>query len=215
MDPLLAVGRDTSGRNDTVEVRMSQQVLSPGMQDRKEANVCPEVARIAGHLEQGLGTGAEQEVIEDLLVLQRQWGELVRQSKDNMDIGDGQKFVLTSHGPFIASAALALWAMAIAATVIRDGAIATAWALVAMPTECRRTAASDGAKYFPVGPVDPAEVVLNEAIALGANDIGHLEEGPSHFFFNLRERWTPSRLETCRASSGLGMARRCLGERCR
>ena len=50
MDPLLAVGRETSGRDDTVEVRMSQQVLSPGMQDRKEANVCPQMAGIAGDL---------------------------------------------------------------------------------------------------------------------------------------------------------------------
>ena len=32
------------------------------------------------------------------------------------------------------------------------------------------------------------KLLLNEAIALGANDIGHLEEGPSHFFFSLRER---------------------------
>jgi len=48
MDPAGSVGRETSGRNDTVEVRMSQQVLSPGMQDRKEANVCSEVAWISG-----------------------------------------------------------------------------------------------------------------------------------------------------------------------
>jgi hypothetical protein len=159
--------------------------------------------------------GAEQEVIENLLVLQRQWGELVRQGKDNVDIGNRQKFVLPSHNPFVASATLTLGAMAIAATVIRGSAIATARALITMPTECRRAAASDRAQNFPVSPVDPAEVVLNEAIALGANDIGHLEEGPSHFFFSLRERWTPSRLETSRASSGLGMARRCLGERCK
>jgi len=93
------------------------------------------VARISGHLEQGLGTGAEQEVIEDLLVLQRQWGELVRESEDNMDIGDGQKFTLPSHDPLVASATLTLGAMAIAATVIRGSAIATARALVAMPAE--------------------------------------------------------------------------------
>src|SRR6266851_7542564 len=190
-----------------MEVGMSQQVLSPGMQDRKEANVCPEVARIAGHLEQGLGTGAEQEVIEDLLVLQRQWGELVRESEDNMDIGDGQKFVLTSHNPLVASAALTFRAMAITATVIRGGAIATARALIAMPAECSGTAASDRAQYFAMGPMEPAEVAVDEAIALGANDIGHLEEGPSHFFLSLRDRLTPSRSETCRASSGLGMAR--------
>ena len=56
------------------------------MQDRKEANVGSQVARISCYLEQGLGTGAEQEVIEKLLVLQRQWGELVRQSEDNMAV---------------------------------------------------------------------------------------------------------------------------------
>jgi len=93
------------------------------------------VARIAGYREQSLRTGAEQEVIEDLLVLQRQWGELVRESEDNMDIGNRQKFVLPSHDPLVASAALTLGAMAIAATVKGDGAIATARALVAMPTE--------------------------------------------------------------------------------
>jgi hypothetical protein len=185
------------------------------MQDRKETDVGPEVARIAGDLLQGLGTGAEQEVIEDLLVLQRQWGEWVRQSEDNVDIGDGQKFTLPSQDPLVASAALTLWAMAITATVIGGGAIATARALVAMPAECRGTAASDRAQYFAMGPMDPAEVAVDEAITLRANDIGHLEEGPSHFFLSLRERWTPLRLDTSRVSSGLGIACRCLGERCK
>jgi hypothetical protein len=60
---------------------------------------------------------------------------LVRQSKDNVDIGDGQKFTLPSHNPPVASAALTLWAMAITATVIRGGAIATARALITMPDE--------------------------------------------------------------------------------
>src|SRR5208282_1560097 len=185
------------------------------MQNGKEANVCPQVARISGYLLQGLGAGAKQEVIEDLLVLQRQWGELVRQSEDNMDVGDRQKFTLPSQDPLVASAALALWAMAITAAVVRGGAIATARALIAMPAESRRAAASDRTQYFPVDPVDPAEVILNEAIALGTNDIGHLEEGPSHFFLSLRERGTPSRPDISRVSSGLGMACRCLRERWR
>jgi hypothetical protein len=87
------------------------------MQDRKEADVGSQVSRISGYLEQGLRTGAEQEVLEDLLVLQRQWGELVRQSEDNMDIGNRQKFFLPSHNPLIASATLTLGAMAIATTI--------------------------------------------------------------------------------------------------
>ena len=44
--------------------------------------------------------------------------------------------------------------------------------------------------------MDPAEVAVDEAIALHANDIGHLEEGPSHFFLSLRQRRTPLRLDT-------------------
>src|SRR6202008_4554671 len=102
---------------------------------------------------------------------------------------------LPSHDRFVASAVPTLGAMAIAATVIGDGPLATARALVAMPAEGCGAAASDRAQYFPMGPMDPAEVVLYEAIALAANDIGHLEEGPSHFFLSLRERFTLSRLE--------------------
>jgi hypothetical protein len=105
------------------------------VEDGEEADVSSQVARIAGNFLQGFRTGAEQEVIEDLLVLQRQWGELVRQSKDNMDIGNRQKFTLPSPDPFVTSAVLTLGTMAIAATVVGDGAIATARALIAMPAE--------------------------------------------------------------------------------
>src|SRR6201993_3624234 len=103
------------------------------MQDRKEADVGSQVSRISGYLEQGFRTGAEQEVIEDFVVLQRQWGELVRQSEDNMDIGNRQKFILPSPDPLVASATLTLGAMAITAAVEGDGAIAAARALIAMP----------------------------------------------------------------------------------
>ena len=86
------------------------------MEDRKEPDLGSQMFGIGGYLQKGFRTGAEQEVIEDLLVLQRQWGELVRQSKDNVDIGDRQKFVLTSRDPLIASPALTLGAVSIAAT---------------------------------------------------------------------------------------------------
>jgi Transposase IS116/IS110/IS902 family len=69
------------------------------------------------------------------------------------------------------------------------GATATARALVAMPTECRGTAASNRAQYFPMGPMEPAEVAVDEAIALRANEIGHLEEGAEsllEFFKDMR-----------------------------
>jgi hypothetical protein len=73
-----------------VDVGMMQQILTPGMEYRKEADLRPQMFGIGGYLQKSFRTGAEQEVIEDLLVLQRQLGKLVRQSEDNMDIGDRQ-----------------------------------------------------------------------------------------------------------------------------
>jgi hypothetical protein len=185
------------------------------MKHGEETNLSSEMFGVEGNLQKSFRTGAEQEVIEDLLVLQRQLGKLVRQGEDNMDIGDCQEFILASRDPFIAGSALALGAMPIAATVKGDGAIATSRALVAVPAQCRRATACDGPEDFAVGPVDPTAVVLDEAIALCANDIGHLEGWPGHFFFSLRERWMWSRLESARVSSGLVTACRCLGDRCR
>jgi len=66
-----------------------------------------------------------------------------------------------------------------------------------------------------MGPMEPAEVAVDEAIALGANDIGHLEEGSSHFFLSLREGWISSTGGSCRLSRGLGTACKCLWDRCR
>jgi hypothetical protein len=57
-----------------------------------------------------------------------------------------------------------------------------------------------------MGPVDPTAVILDETIALCANDIGHLEEWPGHFFFSLGECWMLSRLETERVFSFLSFA---------
>jgi hypothetical protein len=185
------------------------------MEYREESYLGSEMFGFGGYFQKGFGTGAEQEVIEDPLVLQDELGELVGKGEDNMDVGDRQEFVLASRDPFIAGSALAFWAMPIAATVERDGAIAAARALVTVPAQSRRATACDGTEDFAVGAVDPAEIILDEALALGANDVGHLEEGPSHYFLSLRERGTASRLVTSSASSGLGIAWRCLCERCR
>ena len=190
MDPAGVIWGQTSGGDQAVDMRMSEQVLAPGMQDGQESDFSPQMFRIGGYLQQGLRTGAEQEVIEDLLVLQRQLAELVRQGEDNVDIGDRQEFVLASGDPLIASSALALGAVPITATVIGDGAIATARAPVAMPAQCRGTATCDGPEDFSVSPVNPAAVVLDEAIALRVNDIGQFEEWPGHGFCSLRERLT-------------------------
>jgi len=52
-----------------MDMGMNFEFLAPGMQHAEEANLCAEVSRIASHFEKSFGTGAEQETVEDLLVL--------------------------------------------------------------------------------------------------------------------------------------------------
>jgi len=99
-----------------------------------------------------------------------------------MDIGNGKQFSLASGDPVVASLALALGAVSIPTTIKGDGTIPTAGTLVAMSTQCRGTAACDGLEHFAMAPVNPAATVLDKAIALRANDVGHLEWWPVHFF---------------------------------
>ena len=52
-----------------MDMRMNCEFLAPGMQHTEEANLRAEVSRIASHFEKGFRTGAEQQTVEDLLVL--------------------------------------------------------------------------------------------------------------------------------------------------
>src|SRR5215469_16686762 len=132
-----------------------------------------------------------------------------------MDVGHCQKLILASRDPPIAGAVLTLRAVAVATAVIGNGTIAAARTLVAMAAQNGSAARSDGLQDLTVRPVNPAAMVLDEAITLCANDIGHLQGWPGHFFSSLRERWTWWRLESWSESSGLAIARRCFGERWR
>src|SRR5215469_7664959 len=105
--------------------------------------------------------------------------------------------------------------MAIAAAIKGNGTIAAARTLIAMSSQRHGAAACDGLEHFTVAPVNPAATVVDEAITLRANDVGHLQGWPGHFFSRLRECLTRSRLESWSESSGLGVACRCFGDRCR
>jgi hypothetical protein len=106
--------------------------------------------------------------------LQQELGELLGESKDDMDVGHGQKFILASRDPLLAGAVLTLGAVTVATAVIGDGTIAAARTLVAVAAQTGSTAASDRLQDLAMRPVNPAAVVLDEAIPLCANDISHL-----------------------------------------
>jgi hypothetical protein len=87
---------------------MDLKILSPCMQDTEETDFCPEMFGIGGDLEQRRGAGAEQKVIDDLLVLQSQPGKFVRKREYNMHVAHGQQFFIAIGKPLITGVGLAL-----------------------------------------------------------------------------------------------------------
>src|SRR5882672_5577462 len=68
-NPAGVIGRETVGRNDTVHMWMSGELLAPRMQDTGYVDLCDEVSGIASDFEEGFRTGAQQEIVKDFLVL--------------------------------------------------------------------------------------------------------------------------------------------------
>src|SRR5215472_18735842 len=94
-----------------MDVRMVLQFLIPGVKHAEESDLGAEILCIASDFEQGFGAGAEQEGVNDLLVLQRQRGKLMRKREDDMGIAGRQQFFLPIRQPAFPRVALALRAM--------------------------------------------------------------------------------------------------------
>jgi hypothetical protein len=158
------------------------QFLIPGMEDAEEADIRSEPLRIPGDFYQGGGAGAEQKVIHNPLVLQRQGREFVRQREDDMRVGSGQQIARTGLDPAVSGIGLTPWTVAIATGVIGDGLVAAGATLIDVSAERGRAATLDGGQHFQMQPVQPVPVVVDETASCQANQIGHLQRWPDHLF---------------------------------
>src|SRR5260370_28603931 len=113
-----------------MDMRMNFEFWARGMQYAEEANLCAEVLRITSHFEKGFRIGAEQQTVEDLLILQHQRSQPMGQCEDHVQVAGREKFSSTCSDPAVPSSGLTLRAVAVAAAVLREvGTIARAAAL--------------------------------------------------------------------------------------
>lgn len=136
VDPAGAVERESTGGHETVQVRMVQQRLSPGVEEGEEADAGAEMARIRGHLEERLCGRAKQQAIQDAGILKRERRERVRQREDHVRVGDGQERGSLLVEPVCRGRGLAFRAVAVAAGVVRDDPVPARVALVDVPAQC-------------------------------------------------------------------------------
>jgi hypothetical protein len=162
-NPVGVIEREPARGDDTVDMGMKLEFLVPGVEHTEEADLGSEMAGVTRHFQERFGAGTKQQTIDQFFVLQSQGSQLRRQSEHDMDVGRGEQFAATCLDPAFAGARLTLWAMAIAATVIRDGgAMSTAGALIDVTAESGGATARDGARDLDMGPADPSTVALDE-----------------------------------------------------
>src|SRR3954470_22638518 len=65
---------------------MVQQVLSPGMEHREEADLSAQMPGVGRDRAQGLGRRAEQDAVDDLLVLVSDGGDFLRYREDDVEV---------------------------------------------------------------------------------------------------------------------------------
>ena len=164
--PPRAIGRQAADRHHAVHVRMVQHLLAPRVEHTQQADRRTEMLRIGGDLEQRGGAGAEEQIVDDALVLQREPRELVRQREDDMVVPDGQELLLPCGQPPVAGVGQALRTVPIPTRVVRDGPMVTVPTAIEMAAQRRRAAARERAEHAPVLRGQPGAVRLDEAIAV-------------------------------------------------
>jgi hypothetical protein len=111
VDPPGAVRRQAAHRDDAVDVGMVLQALPPRVQDHQAADGASQALRVGGDLEEGLRGGAKQEVVHHALVDERETGERLRHREDDVDVPDGQEFLLAGRDPRVPHSGQTLGAM--------------------------------------------------------------------------------------------------------
>ncbi len=142
--PARAVQSDAAAGNDAMQVRVMPEGLSPGVQHGKKP-VTGRQPRFP-EIEQRLGRCAKQNAVDDTRVLKRQGSELMRQRKDNVEVGDRQQLAHSFIEPLDTRGGLALRTMPIATRVVGHFAVAALVALIYMAAQGLGTTGRNVAK---------------------------------------------------------------------
>jgi len=126
-----------------MDVRMVGHCRAPAVEHGGGADASAEVFGIGGDREQRFRRRAEQQVVDDNLVLVGDRSDLGRQREDHVEIADRQQIGLAGGKPILCRRTLTLWAMAVATRVVGDAAVAAIFTALDMPAEGRRAALLD------------------------------------------------------------------------
>ena len=161
-----------------MDMGMMRQRLTPCVQDGDEADLGAEPARVRGEHHHCLGGGLEQDGVDSGLVLEGDHRDLRRQREDDVEVGNRKEFSLARGEPSCTGRSLAPRTVPVAAGVVGDPRHAAVVAGLDVTAERPRPARDDCAHHAPFDTAEMAGVRLAISVAMAAQDIGNLNNGP-------------------------------------
>src|SRR3954447_26159795 len=153
---------------------------APAVEHGGGANAGAEVLGVGGDGEQRLGRGAEQEVVDNRLVLVGDRSDLGRQGEDQVEIADRQQIGLAGGEPVPRRRALALGTMAVATRVVGNSLVAAVFAALDMAAEDGRAAVLDGRHHLELAEADVPGIGLAPGGAVAMEDVCALQFLAAH-----------------------------------
>jgi len=150
------------------------------MEDRGDADAGTEVSWIGRDGDQSLGRSLEQQIINDSLVLVGDVGDGRRQCEHDVIIRHRQQVGLARRQPVLCRRALALRAVPVAATIVRDLAVRALLAARDMSAERRRAAVLDRRHHLELAEADMAGIGPAPCRTVATEDVRDLQRWTRH-----------------------------------
>ena len=159
---------------------MELKVLAPGVQHGQHAGLGTQVLGIGGHLEQGLGGGPQEQVVDDPRIGQCDRVEGIREREDDMEVRHGEQLRGAGLQPPCRGRGLAGGAVAIAAGVVGDLLMPALGAPQDVTTQGRRAAGGQVLQGAALLGRQLRAVLFQELVETAPDDLGHGEPRSGH-----------------------------------
>src|SRR5260370_15076847 len=175
-----AVERYPAAWHDHMDVRVVGHCGAPAVEHGGGADASAEMPGIGGDRQQCLGGRAEQQVVDDRLVLVSDRSDLGRQREDDVEIADRQQIGLAGCEPIRRCRTLTLWAMSVTARVVSDAAVAAILAALDMPAERGRATLLDRRHDLELTQAHMPGIGLPPGSSLAMKDVCDLQLRAAH-----------------------------------
>jgi hypothetical protein len=175
----VAIGAESAGADEHVDVGMVEHRAGPGVEDGQACGAAAEVAGIAGEFEKRLSRGSKQEAVDDPGMGAGQWTERGGQSEGEQVVGTGQQTGAMTRQPAFGLIPVTLGTVPVPAGMIRIDVPAAGRTRIDVASKERRAAVKNVPESALLGRGQPVPELLTVRRAVEADDVGHLQhDGP-------------------------------------